>query len=320
MQVGKSIRWGQIKIEDYAYGSQIVLENPDHIHFKNTLMPSGERITSWSSRSVFQTTKDSAKLPLLTRGESYQLIFQGKTVPEGSIFFKISFFDYYGGPIEEYYLRTPSDYFTVPDTYNYYEIALHHGGCLSLDFNQIILVPYVKEQSMEVEKSYWIHSRAKSNYLIFDELGNGPQVSSLWKSSSQFTYMTSTLTNGHLYLRESAHQLIDQIFSNNPHLIFVGYGPISNLAALYHAERLGARAYITEDVLTESAYTDLQASLNITSRLNQGIITYRDLVKSHVKVYAQGLIKGSEWGASLLLDYKPQLEYLISESESNAEI
>ncbi|KAA9298699.1 MULTISPECIES: accessory Sec system protein Asp3 [Aerococcus] len=320
MQVGKAIRWGQTKSEDYAYGSQIIWKNPDHIQFKNTLMPSGERITSWSSRSVFQMTKDSARLPLLTRGKSYQLLFQGETVPERTIFFKVSFFDFYGELIEDYYLNTPSDYFTVPDTYNYYEIAMHHGGCVSFDFNQITIVPYEEERSKETGKQYWIHSKTKSNYLVFDELGNGPQVSSLWRSSSQFTYMSSTLTNAHLYLREEAHQLIDQIFSKNPHLIFVGYGPISNLAALYHAERLGVKAYITEDVLTERAYNDLQASLNITSRLSQGHVTYRDLVKSHVKVYAQGLIKGSEWGAALLLDYKPQLEHLISESDSNAKI
>ncbi|KAA9234415.1 accessory Sec system protein Asp3 [Aerococcus mictus] len=320
LQVGKSIRWGQTKGEDYAYGSQISWKSPDHVHFKNKLMPSGERITSWSSRSAFQMTKESAKLPLLMRGRSYQILFHGQSYPERSVFFKVSFFDYYGEAIEECYLRHASDYFTVPDTYNYYEISMQHGGCEAIDFSQMRIVPYSEKLAQTDAKPYWIHSTSASNYLIFDELGNGPQVSSLAKTSANFTYMTSTLTNGHLYLRKSAQKLIDQAFNNNPHLIFVGYGPISNLAALYHAHRLGTWAFISEDVLTESAYNDLQATLNISSRLTQGLISYRDLVQSHVKIYAKGLIRSSEWGAVLLLDYKDQLKYLISESDIHANI
>ena len=321
MQVGRSIRWGQANAGDFAYGSQIIWQSPDEVYFENALMPSGKQITSWSSRSFFQMNKESATLPMIRRGAADQLFFLGQSSPQARVFFKVSFYDYYGSLIEESYLRKRGDYFKVPENYNAYAITMQNGGCRAVDFRQIILRAYEEKRAGDFEQAYALHVGTKTKYLIFDELGNGPQIASLRGSHTPYSYITSRLSKGQLYLREEARELVDQAYRKQDQLTLVGYGPISNIAALYHGERLSCPTLITEDLLTEADYLSLHASLGLDQTLKGALANYKDLLhRDGVRIYAPGQLQSTESVSAFLQDYKPQLKHLGHEGEFDAKI
>lgn len=312
MEDYQSIRWGQVSYENYLYGSEIIWKSPDHVSFTNSLMPSGEQIHAWSSQSIFQGTKTSAQLPLLKVGQAYQLVLLGQSQPADRFFFKLTFYDYYGDVLAVNYLRRPDDSFIVPNAYHYYEIALHHGGCLSLDFYQVLLKRADDSSEDPIEDAYSLYQADLSSpFLVFDEVGNGPQFSSLKGGKAEWSYLASLLSNGHLYLQGEAAHLLDQVAEQQSDLKLVGYGPISNLAALYHGYRLSCPTYVTEDFLPASSYLDLYAAFNLSSDLKGFLANYQDLLSSQVvTIYAPGLLEQSEPAAAFLLDYRPQLKLL----------
>lgn len=245
-------------------------------------------------------------------GQSYQLVLVGQSQPKDRFFFKVSFYDYYDEILEVNYLRQVTDTFTVPYGYHYYEIALYHGGLLSLDFHQVILKSSEArvETSMEMPYSL-VGGGLSAPYLVFDELGKGPKISSLMTSKEEWTYLTSILSHGQLYLREEVSDLLDTISHKQADLKLVGYGPISNIAALYHGYRLSCPTFVTEDFLSPNTYLDLYASFNLSRDVEAFLANYQDLlVNQDVTIYALGLLEQSDPAAAFLLDYRSQLTYL----------
>ncbi|KXT77737.1 accessory Sec system protein Asp3 [Streptococcus sp. DD13] len=141
----KKIYWGEITATTYQQGSTIQQLDKGRVLFKNRLMPSAQVIQSWSSQSVFGHTRRPPELPLLKRGQTYQLELMMTSTPAHTVLVEVVFLDRFGQTVD----RTTSDkgqvLFTYPREAYSYEVHLLSAGLQELEFYYMTLAPYEGE-------------------------------------------------------------------------------------------------------------------------------------------------------------------------------
>ena len=116
------------------YGTQVFYHSKDHVSLYNPLVTSGEILRSWSSSINYQGSRTQVSLPLLKRGQDYQISMNFNCQPEQGLYIKIRFFDRYGSVIEEKVEKVKQFIFTYPKEAYTYEVSLLSAGFESLDF------------------------------------------------------------------------------------------------------------------------------------------------------------------------------------------
>ena len=109
------------------------------------MITSGEILRSWSSSLNYQGSRTQVSLPLLKRGQDYQISMNFNCHPEQGLYIKIRFFDRYGSVIEEKVEKVKQFIFTYPKETYTYEVSLLSAGFESLDFYDF----YIEEMNRD---------------------------------------------------------------------------------------------------------------------------------------------------------------------------
>lgn len=141
----KKIYWGELrggslgdlKENDFLYGTILNYYAPDHIYFENPMMPSGTKIHEWASITHYQGHRATPSLPLLKKGQQYHFSSQMEVRPQNGVYFKIRFLDRYGKEINTVIEKQSSFVFTFPEEAYHYQVQLLSAGIESFDFHWI---------------------------------------------------------------------------------------------------------------------------------------------------------------------------------------
>ena len=143
----QNIYWGELKgaslgdDPDYTflYGSTIEFKAPDCILFENRLMVSGQIIHEWRSEFHYQSQRLTPSLPLLKRGQTYQLNVLMKLYPKASVYLKIIFLDRYEKEISSHISKDQDLEFTYPKDAYSYRIQLLNAGAETIEFRYLTI-------------------------------------------------------------------------------------------------------------------------------------------------------------------------------------
>ncbi|MCY3077872.1 accessory Sec system protein Asp3 [Aerococcus sp. JJEM-2022b] len=309
------VRWGLMNDDIFSHGSQIEWLSPDRVSFKNSMVHSGIVINKWSSEKTYGLYFSSPKLPLLTSDKTYFLKFIGQVEPNNSIMFTVEFFDYYGESLQKDFIRSCDDSFTVPDNYGNYTISLVHAGCRSINFKRLIISEVLLDKVMSKD-TLLIENNYNFNHLLFVEPGIGSiqeEVNKLQQIDlikSHTNLLASELLNAQLYLSEEALSGVETFIGSSSAKLyyFIGYGPISNLAAKYYAQLYpNSQALITNDHLEHFQYQKIAQQSGLDEGIVQWLQTIARVSRPNIKCYyknkqSDGLLVGSR-----LLDYHKNL-------------
>lgn len=243
------ITWDPQNIFYYLYGTDLHRLQDGRISFKNIFVPPGTTLIEWHSKKNFQATRNTSSLPCLHRNKNYKFGFTIDSFPENTTYIKIEFFDFSGEIIDNVIVKQGDEVtVTIPAKMNYYCIQLVSSGCQEVIFDNIHIYPYPSQ--MHSESSYTI-SRvfnksyfSKTLYVCFVEPGIN-RVGSFDKdclSTLENVIVVNSLdTNKMTYFRKDLSEEIQHRIDDKRNreiirqVVFVGYGPISNLAALFYA-------------------------------------------------------------------------------------
>ena len=97
-------------------------------------MAPGTEIHSWTAIQNYQGSRTQPVLPLLKKGQTYRLDAFYTTVPQDSVYLKVSFWDRYDKEVKQIIEKSHSVTFVYPKEAYYYSIALLSAGVLELNF------------------------------------------------------------------------------------------------------------------------------------------------------------------------------------------
>lgn len=131
----KGISWGSISANSYPYGQVIEETGPGMVRLTNPLLPAGQEIKRWYSKSHLTQDKEEALLPILRGQEDYVLFLHARVLPLSGLILEITFYDLLGQELESIRSQQQSIDFTYPIEARSYEIALIAGGFEQIDFD-----------------------------------------------------------------------------------------------------------------------------------------------------------------------------------------
>lgn len=252
------IYWNNLSANSYLYGSEIYSRDGETV-FENLLMPPGLEIKKWVSVTNFQAHRTIPRLPRLRQGRHYKIQLKAESYPEDSLYIKIEFFNYYKESISNIIIKDKKGEFEFPiDTYNY-EVSLVNAGCEKVTFRYIKILDI--EDGEDIDSESWEDLSNEELDVLFLEnpIEHGHDLdSAILRNFAHIMVIDDIEEKRECYIAEQfSRKLITYIRDINPAKIrFIGYGPISNFAAIYYATCFldNGAAYITDELHTAEKY------------------------------------------------------------------
>ena len=261
--------WDMQSVSQYLYGSSVKLLDGGYVLYENQFMPSGTVINEWHSQANYQAMRNTNQLPELKRGQNYIFGSYIETLPENSTYIKIEFKDARDEEISNQIIKQDERLSVcVPDNTHHYKIQLASSGCHRFLFEGI----YIAEEGVAdyTVNRYWIsdllHRDNEKNtiYVCFTEpefnrTGFVPER--VQEHFPNLVMVNSSYKSSLLYMeKEFFGILLDKIESLSRQysfekVAFIGYGPISNIAALFYSKQFSTSyALVTDSFLAELDY------------------------------------------------------------------
>ena len=261
--------WDMQSVSQYLYGSSVRVLEDGRVLYENQFMPSGTVIHEWYSKANYQDLRNTSQLPDLKRGEKYVIGSYLETLPENSTYLKVIFMDSADEEIFSHSVKpeeTASVY--VPTDTHHYKIQLVSGGCQRFLFEGI----YIAQEGVAyyTVNRYWIsdllHKNNEKNIIYvcftepeFNRTGFVPER--VQEHFPNLVMVNSSYKSSLLYMeKEFFGILLEKIESLSRQysfekVAFIGYGPISNIAALFYSKQfLTSYALVTDSFLAELDY------------------------------------------------------------------
>lgn len=258
------IYWQHNIGDNYLYGSKISYVNTDQVVFENNLMASGTKIHTWHAAGNYQSEHGIVPLPELTPGVTYQLTYDAQIFPEKHLYIECRFFDRFNRQIERIFIKHSGQSFVYPKTAYEYEISLLNTGLTNMTFHYLQIqsvdntLPQLYDQDgLVISDVMYATDNATNLKIIFNEplLGKcswvdeslTQQIRDVIQISSQYTCAQFYLSDGYQNaINDTIYQL--QKAYDIQSIQFIGYGPISSLAAQFYASEFSVdEAYVTSD-------------------------------------------------------------------------
>lgn len=261
--------WDMQSVSQYLYGSSVRVLEDGRVLYENQFMPSGTVIHEWYSKANYQDLRNTSQLPDLKRGEKYVIGSYLETLPENSTYLKVIFIDSADEEIFSHSVK-PEEIASVyvPTDTHYYKIQLVSGGCQRFLFEGI----YIAQEGVAdyTVARYWIsdllHKDNEKNtiYVCFTEPDlnrTGFVPERVQKHFSNLVMVNSSYKDALLYMEKDFFRiLLEKIEDLSGHyafekVAFIGYGPISNIAALFYSKQFSTSyALVTDNFLAELDY------------------------------------------------------------------
>lgn len=180
--------WKQLSQETYLYGSLISFPEGAPAVFENTLMPPQRIVKSWFSESDYKYKRSEPSLPLLEETEKYNIRVMMKSVPEGSCFLRLIFYDQAGRSISYKNIQKAEEGFVYPIGAYSYELQIIQGGAERISFQAILLMEESVNDFLNAKIIYNPNPKSGSlNILLYDtykRTNRIPDKDSLWNISN----------------------------------------------------------------------------------------------------------------------------------------
>lgn len=264
--------WDIQSVSQYLYGSSVKLLDGGHVLYENQFMPSGTVIHEWHSQANYQAMRNTNQLPELKRGQNYIFGSYIETLPENSTYIKIEFKDARDEEISNQIIKQDERLSVcIPDDTHHYKIQLASSGCHRFLFEGI----YIAEEGVAdyTVDRYWISDLLYKDvekdtvYVCFTEPDlnrTGYILENVRKHFSNLLIVNSSYKEALLYMEKDFHEtLLRRIESLSQEyffekVVFVGYGAISNIAALLYSKQFeNSYALVTDKFLPELDYQRL---------------------------------------------------------------
>lgn len=139
------LKWSSEIMEYYKHGSTVeYLDGNNIVFFKNNMLSPGASLVKWISNPNYQGGRGFMQLPLLERGQSYQLELHAEASPKASPLVKINFYNRVEEVIGTQLISNNKGHFTYPSKAYAYSIELLNNGIQDLFFKSILLTSYTK--------------------------------------------------------------------------------------------------------------------------------------------------------------------------------
>lgn len=293
------IKWDNGAYQSFLFGSDIISED-QRVYFKNRIIPPGQSIKVWFSKTNYQRDRIPPSLPLLRKGFKYYIELYLKCHPSNSVYAKIIFEDRFGDEIGFTILKEKKEMFVYPKEAYSYKIELFNAGCKELIFEYILLYDY--EEVLEQEDMDWnpktihhIHNIDISSETLFVVFVEDDNTSFTEDEKMLFESWGQVLLVGDRYgintfyilpeIENYLKRILDSLTYKN--IYFIGYGPVGNFAASYYSrEYPNSHAYITSEFYDTKRYQFFIDKANIGEYKAKDVV-YRMSYGSNVTYYGK---------------------------------
>lgn len=263
------IFWGQLRPESFLYGTKLKYRAKDWIEFENEWVPAGKSLHSWYSKTIYQKLREAPQLPILKAGKAYYLKAHLKAVPEGSLYFKILYYNRFEKLIGDEVIRSSKESFTPPEEMYAYNIELINAGCQSFTFNAIEIIEAEVTAEHNFSMTYSIvkgpadDSSKFLNVILVEP--NQYSRNSLDFSELEFLknihLITTSAYLAHGFVTKEfetiLETLLEEALAKGQVLNLISYAPIGNYAVLHHVSKEPLiHGYITNDLHTNNFYQE----------------------------------------------------------------
>lgn len=296
------VKWDMESTNPYLYGTDLKIMHHNSVQFRNVYIPSGTVIQSWVSNMAFHSYRRSNNLPRLERQKHYKISYKIKTFPEMSTYLKIDFVDIMNEIVSTYIIKQGEEKeVIIPESLLAYNIYLISAGCSSLHFENII-IKSAELPPFSVD-NYWIdlkviHPQQAVKVIFIEPLYQriGFLTDFDRVENDNVILVNSGYEDAKLYHNDQLVTKLQKILEpfDASAIEYIGYGPISNFAALMYANsNLHSQAKVTDDFYTIEQYRDLidyyefydiSVKTIVNERYNSEKVT---LYPSQYKKYAQ---------------------------------
>lgn len=279
------IYWGNGTANSFLFGTEFRHVGRS-VSFKNRMIPPGKSLKTWLSKTNYQSDRISPSLPLLKKGATYSIKLSAEMYPKNSIYIKISFIDRFGKEISTKILKQIESEFRYPTEAYSYSISLINAGCEELQFDSIVI--YDEDESNEFNEdwdpsvTHYIENPTSHSdvlHVVFMEDNTLPLSDDERRAIEQWDKILlvgdSTAIDTYYLLPEFISYL-DGIVNSLSYkkLYFIGYGPISNFAALYYNYLYNdSTAYISTNLYSATTY-----QFNLDSMESSGTYNAREII------------------------------------------
>lgn len=293
------IKWGDSVKNAYNHGSRVTFVK-NGVIFDNPMMSPSFPIISWSSRSNFQGDRSQPALPLLNRGKTYRLVLEAEVTPAGSAYIKVTYFDRLGEELSFDVLKDDHWLFTYPFGAAFYKVELINAGCEHLFFDRLLLLESSQELRGAVDLTgldvYFPKETHQLNVIFLEEdiLTVYDLPTDVLKSLGNVVLVGNRQNAQQLYLsREFEQELIRRLWfyyeQGLTAINLIGYGVVSNLAALYYGTKFDSQVYINSLLESQSYYQKQLASRQVDSEVSLSHLFERLDYSTTIHRYGLGL-------------------------------
>lgn len=134
------VKWNEFVNKIFTHGSEIkYINNGRGVYFQNLYFSSGSIIVQWSSAPYYPVTRTGLQLPLLKRGNAYNLNVALDETPKGSLLIRVSYYDRSEELIGAEIISLNGGEFIYPHNAFSYTIELINTGVSSLFFDKLTI-------------------------------------------------------------------------------------------------------------------------------------------------------------------------------------
>lgn len=251
------ITWDPREDETYLNGSQISLSKGEVV-FENELMSPGKPLVTWYSQQNYQIKRNLAKLPLLTRGQIYQLKLVATVEPRQTLYLKVSFYSRFGEVLQTVFIKDLQGEFEYPKDAYEYRLELINAGAKKVNFKYLILA----QAKLDLHSGYCAQtgsSLGSKIAIVFAE----PDLRALITTEPKADTVIFSAYNGpHAYFESSVGERIAEFADKAEQLAFIGNGALSNAAAAYYSNKYHQKLLITPQLPTEKQLAHLPIKIS----------------------------------------------------------
>lgn len=273
------IYWTPQSQLDELQGAVVDYVQEDKVIYRNDFLPSGQQIVSWVDSDNYFQNKRIGQLPELNAGQRYRSKLLVTNSDRMHAYLSWTFYNEKREVIDQHYQNVPEETFTVPSNYASYRVALLSAGTGQFTFHRIQVGPAVAGeivdgdqlvlnrfvtflQKPEVQTSKTL--RVVLTEPIFAMLDL--PIQSLQLSPQAVLFISTDFLNSNEYFDQGMLSFFNEKrkLAKCKDIEFVGYGPISSLAALMYRQAMkGATVVIPadEDLTLPAGYACHRPSL-----------------------------------------------------------
>lgn len=146
-----SVYWDNYMSNSYTYGTTVQFNSVDSVEFSNALMPAGEIIKKWYSKTNYQAHKIEPSLPIIDGEGCYELETDISMDVNEGVFVRLVFFNKYDIEVGHITVRDKAKRFRCPLATHKYEIHLVNAGAKKITFHSIT-IREVEDEPKEHDK------------------------------------------------------------------------------------------------------------------------------------------------------------------------